>query len=195
MRINGNFVDLKRVWCAACVHQTWCTPPARGPSMLVHIFWRQLASSFWPQQNRESQVADCCGHHSITATVFFSTELGHNLALEPLCMLGPPDCRSNTSAAAELADFRKFLNLKKNTIFNEHPVSTLLIVLTFSFPLFLQIFLLLFFLPIQLLLFLFTLSFSCFTSSCCSSELGPRSLLPRLAWVYKLLSLSHLFFD
>ena len=39
-------------------------------------------------------------------------------------MLGPPDGRSNTSAAAELAEFRKFKKiLRKNTIFDEHPVS------------------------------------------------------------------------
>jgi len=37
--------------------------------------------------------------------------------------LGPPDGRSNTSAAAELAEFRKITTFKKkNTIFNEHPV-------------------------------------------------------------------------
>ena len=38
-------------------------------------------------------------------------------------ILGPPDVRSNTSAAAGLAEFRKITKSSgKNTIFNEHPV-------------------------------------------------------------------------
>ena len=40
--------------------------------------------------------------------------------------LGPPDGRSNTSVAAELAEFRKITIFEgKNTIFNEHPVAKL----------------------------------------------------------------------
>ena len=37
--------------------------------------------------------------------------------------LGPPGGRSNTSAAAELTEFRKITTFEgKNTIFHEHPV-------------------------------------------------------------------------
>jgi len=40
--------------------------------------------------------------------------------------LGPPDSRSNSSAAAELAEFRKITIFKgKNTIFNETLIESL----------------------------------------------------------------------
>ena len=59
------------------------------------------------------------GLYSAVRTTTCTTTKGFSLNIVFFCVHND---RSNTSAAAELAKFRKIPTSKKNTIFNEHPV-------------------------------------------------------------------------